>query len=281
MSQDWKARLKLDPIEPLLASGNAALAYFAKRDLLSEKVEPISLIYGLPEVQKLIKNQQPDGSWEAKSTDPLFYPAAHYSLVETFKRFRLLVQRYQLDNTQGPVKKAAEYLFSFQTEAGDIRGMLANQYATYYTGLILALLIRAGYPEDPRVDRGMQWLLSRRQNDGGWTIPILTGNFSRADINRLTSRFAEPFEGDRSRPFSHNCTNMVLQAFAVHPRYRELKEVKTAADLLKSRFFKADSYTSYKAASYWTRFLFWWPNLLTALESLLDLGYSEDDPDVR
>jgi hypothetical protein len=273
--------IKGDPIESLLSAGNEAVSYFVKRDLLAEKVEPIGFIYGLPEVRKLLRQQQPDGAWPGRAADPLIYPPDHYYLVETFKHFRLLVQRYQMDNTLEPLAKAAEYLFSFQTDSGDIRGMIGNQYATYYTGLILALLIRAGYQEDHRVDRGLQWLLSRRQDDGGWTIPLLTGNFSQSAINHLTGRFAEPFEGDRSRPFSHNWTNMVLQAFTVHPRYRELKEVRTAGELLKSRFFKEDSYSSYKAATYWTRFRFWWPNLLTALESLLELGYSQDDPDIH
>jgi len=75
------------------------------------------------------------------------------------------------------VGKAAEYIFSFQTPEGDIRGFIGNQYATYYTGYILALLIQAGYVDDPRVEKGMQWLLEMRQNDGGWTVPILTHHF--------------------------------------------------------------------------------------------------------
>jgi hypothetical protein len=281
MARDWRNSLKTDPIGPLLSSGNAAVACFARRDLLAEKVEPAGLVPGLPEVQQLLRRQQPDGSWKAKIADPLMYPPGHYYLVETFKRFRLLVQRYELDNTHGPVQKAAEYLFSFQTPEGDIRGMIANQYATYYTGLFLALLIRSGYTADPRIEKGLQWLLSMRQADGGWTIPILTGHYSRSEINTLTSRCAEPFPGDSSRPFSHNWTNMVLQAFAVHPRYRGLAEVRKSAELLKSRFFKADSYSSYRAAANWVRFRFWWPNLLTALEALLELGFTEDDPDIR
>jgi hypothetical protein len=40
-------------------------------------------------------------------------------------------------------------------------------------------------------------------------------------------------------------------------------------------------YSSYKAASCWTRFLFWWPNLLTAMESLFLVGFTADDPDIN
>ena len=47
--------------------------------------------------------------------------------------------------------------------------MLANQYACYYTGAILSLLVKAGYEDDPRIEKGFQWLLSMRQKDMGWS----------------------------------------------------------------------------------------------------------------
>jgi hypothetical protein len=179
------------------------------------------------------------------------------------------------------ISQAAEFLFTFQTPAGDIRGMIGNQYATYYTGYILSLLIKAGYTDDPRIEKGIQWLLAMRQNDGGWTIPILTQTYTWKDITRLTSGYAETVEPDLTKPFSHNWTNMVLSAFAAHPGYRNLPEARLAGNLLKSRFFQKDVYTSYQAADYWTRFQFWWPNLLTALESLSMMGFPGDDADIQ
>ena len=74
---------------------------------------------------------------------------------------------------------------------------------------------------------------------------------------------------------------MVLRAFAAHPKYRQSKEAKAAGALLKSSFFQPDVYTSYQSPSYWTRFLFWWPNLLTALDSLSLFGFTKDDPDIK
>jgi hypothetical protein len=177
--------------------------------------------------------------------------------------------------------KSSEFLFSCQTEAGDIRGMIGNQYATYYTGAMLAVLIKAGYAADLRVEKGIDWLLSMRQDDGGWTIPILTHKLSREMQHRLTSECAEPVEPDRSKPSSHNWTDMVLRAFAAHPKYRKCKEALKAANLLKSRFFKPDVYSSYRAASYWVRFMFWWPNLVTSLNSLSLMGYSKNDQDIK
>jgi hypothetical protein len=160
---------------------------------------------------------------------------------------------------------------------------LANQYATYYTGAIMALLIQAGYADDPRVDKGFQWLLAMRQDDLGWSIPIITHKFDRATQYRLTSEYAEPVEPDRSRPFSHNWTGMVLRAFAVHEKYRQSEAARVAAHLLKSRFFQPDCCTSYQAASYWVRFEypFWWNNLVAALDSLSLIGLSKEDEHIK
>ena len=98
---------------------------------------------------------------------------------------------------------------------------------------------------------------------------------------RLTSSYAEPVEPDRSQPSSHNWTDMVLRAFAAHAGYRHSDEARVAGELLKSRFFDPDVYSSYKSASYWTRFVHWWPNLLTAMESLSLMGFTAGDPDIR
>jgi hypothetical protein len=278
---DWRKQLKFDPLPPLLSSGNEALLYFVRRDLLGENVDPVQCLWQLPEPQKILKKQLPDGSWPR--TGEVKHPAVNYHLIETWRQFRFLVEQYGFTREHPQARQAAEFLFSCQTKEGDIRGILANQYATYYTGAIMALLIQAGYGDDPRVDKGFQWLLSMRQSDQGWTIPILTHKFDRATQYRLTSQYAEPVEPDYSRPFSHNWTGMVLRAFAVHPHYRNSDAAWAAAHLLKSRFFQPDSYTSYQAASYWVRFEypFWWNNLVAALDSLARIGLSKDDEQIK
>jgi hypothetical protein len=277
----WLSTLKFNPLPVLLSSGNSAVAYFAKRDLLQETVEPIKWVWQLPEVKRLFAKQQSDGSWRHSGKETVHYPPCHYTLAETWKNLRIIVEQYQVDCSLDGVGRAAEFLFACQTEQGDIRGMLANQYATYYTGAMLATLIKAGYADDPRVERGLLWLLSMRQNDGGWSIPILTHDFDMKTYYNLTSQYAEPIEPDRCKPFSHNWTDMVLRAFAAHPQYRRSPEAQKAADLLKTMFFRPDVYSSYQDPRYWVRFRFWWPNLLTALESLSEMGYSKDDSDIK
>ncbi len=279
-AQIWRKRLRFDPVPSLLAAGNQAIACFTRRELLGEKVEPIDFIWGLPEPQKILKKQQADGSWKGKEKGDVF-PRNHYTLVETYKQFRELIEKYAFTKARPAITKAAEFLFSFKTKEGDIRGFIGNQYATYYTGCILSLLIRAGYKDDPRAAGGLDWLLSMRQNDGGWTVPIQTHKLDRKSWIRLTSKYAEPLQPDRTRPFSHNATDMVLRAFAVHPVYRKRGEVVAAGRLLKSSFFQPDNYSSYHDPRYWTRFAYQWPNLLTAMESLQFLRFPASDPDIK
>ncbi len=267
--------------DALLGVDDRAVIYFTRSDLLEETVESLDYVWKLPAPQKILKKQREDGSWKGPVRKTPVYPENHSELVVTFKAFRELVEKYCFNRESEAIENAAEYLFTFQTGDGDIRGFIANQYATYYTGYVLSLLIQAGYTDDERVERGIEWLLGMRQNDGAWTVPILTHKFDREAVYRLTSSYQEPVEPDRIKPFSHNWTDMVLRAFAVHPVYRRSDEARKAGELLKSRFFQPDVYSSYKEVRYWTRFVHWWPNLLTSMESLLLLGYPAEDPDIR
>lgn len=277
---DWLADLRYDPIEALSHSGNEAVIYFARRDLLVEASGPVEAVWGLPEVRKVIRKQRDDGSW-GPSGKADGYPPGRKALVETFKALRGLVRQYQLTRDHEAVARASEYLFGWQTQDGDFRGFIGDQYATYYTGETMAVLTLCGYGDDPRIRRGFQWLLSMRQSDGGWTIPILTHRLDRSTMYRATAGPWETLEPDHSKPFSHNWTDMVLRAFAVHPEYRHRDEARYAAGLLKSRFFQPDAYTSYKDPGYWVRFEFWWPNLVTSLDSLSRMGFSRADLDIR
>lgn len=63
--------LKTDPLPVLFSCRNKAIEYFTRRDFLSETVEPIELVWGLPEVQKILQKQQPDGSWLYKGKETI------------------------------------------------------------------------------------------------------------------------------------------------------------------------------------------------------------------
>ena len=247
---------------------------------MGEQAGSIHQLWHLPQAQRILKKQQADGYWPRSGEQK--HSAINYGLIETWRQFRFLVARYEFTREYPQAERAAEYLFSCQTEDGDIRGILANQYAPYYTGAIMALLIKAGYANDPRIEKGFDWLLAMRQDDQGWTIPLITHKFDRDIQYRLTSEYAKPVEPDRAKPFSHNWTGMVLRAFAVHKDYRNSQAASVAANLLKSRFFQPDCYSSYRDASYWVRFEypFWWNNLVSALDSISLIGVSKADQQI-
>lgn len=227
MKNTWPKQLEAAKAA-LLSTNNKAIVHLVFRDLLGEDVGPVSVIWGLPEPRKILHKPQSDGSWAGQAKNIRYFPEKHADLVATFKSFRILVERYRFDRNSEAIEKAAEYLFIFQSPEGDIRGFIGNQYTTYYTGYILSLLIQAGYADDPRVDRGTRWLIVMRQDDGGWTVPLLTHHFDGKTTYRLTSSYAEPVDPDRKMPFSHNWTDMVLRAFAAHPVYRRSKEARLA-----------------------------------------------------
>ena len=275
--------MRLDPLGPLPASKHEAIRYFTRRDLLDEDVEPVSSLWGLPEPVKLLKRQQEDGSWVYPGKNPERYPDVNYRLVETYKRLRLLMGKYGFDRSHPSIERAAEYVLSCQTEEGDIRGVYASQYQPHYDGVFLEYLIKAGYQDDPRVKRCMDWMLSVQMEDGGWAHPMLAEGLSWDEMAKLSCTFAPAVPFDRTKTSGNLLTGMTLRAFACHPEYRHRDEPRRAGELLATRFFKANVYNTYKAADNWVRFQypFWWNSLLGALDSLSKLGFRADHPKVR
>lgn len=279
-STHWAGCLAVDPLPALLGGDDAALHYFVRRDLLAEPAGPVEQLWALPAAQRILARQQPDGSWRYPGQNRRLYPETNYDLLETFRQVSLLAQMYGLTGVHEAMARAADYFFSCQTAEGDFRGILGAQYMPYYHALISELLITMGYADDPRLEKGLEWLLSMRQDDGGWIVPVQAVP-AKQKVRALWS--AAPVPPHRALPHAHLATGMVLRAFAVHPRYRHCPEARKAAERLKGRLFQPDRYYDRKAPLYWTKFQFpfWWNTLLTALDSLSVMGFSADDADVR
>jgi len=275
----WLDAMQVDLLPTLLVWEDPALRYFVRRDLLDEPAGPVESVWHLEGATRLVRKQQAGGSWRypGKSYNP--ETGTQYDLLETYRNLRVLVEMYGLHRDHPALSQAAEYVLTYQMDEGDIRGIIGNQYMPYYHGAILELLIKAGYSGDPRIEKGLAWLLSVRQGDGGWIVPT-----QAVPSKDRTSEFwlGEPVPPDRSRPHAHLATGMVLRAFAAHPAYRQRPEVLAAGEALKSRFFSPDKYNDRKASSYWLKFQFpfWWTSLLTALDSLSWLGFDRQDVDI-
>jgi hypothetical protein len=174
---------------------------------------------------------------------------------------------------------AVDYLFSLQTDEGDFRGIYGKQYSPNYSAGIMELLIKAGYADHPGIQKGFEWLLSMMQDDGGWAIPLRTRG---AKLDRKIFE-SPPLLPDRSKPFSHLVTGVVLRTFAAHPKCKRSEEALRAGDLLKSRFFLPDKYSDRRDPSFWSSvsFPFWFTDIVSSLDSLSLMGYTADDSDIK
>ena len=274
----WRKAFRVDPVPALLASGNPAIEYFTRRDLLGEKVAPIETLWDLPCVERILRKQQRDGSWKYHGGSARIRSGEDYNQIETYRMLGELVEKYGLNRRHPQIRKAAEFLFRCQTAGGDFRGIYGPLYSPNYTAGIMELLIKAGYGDDPRIEKGFSWLLSMRQDDGGWAIPMRTVRASYK-TSVVSGAAIEP---DRTRSFSHLATGVVLRAFAAHPVYKRLREARHAGALLASRFFKRDPYPDRGTPEYWGRvsYPFWFTDIVSALDSLSRMGFSKNNTQI-
>jgi hypothetical protein len=275
----WLKELSYNPIDCLINSNNPAIMYFTRRDLLDEILPEVDYLWDLPVAARLINKQQEDGSWKYPGGKKKLRSTENYNQLETFRQLGELVEKYGFTIKHPSIDRAAEYLFNFQTEEGDFRGIYGNQYATTYTGAIMELLIKAGYVDDDRIEKGFQWMIKSRQDDGGWAIPFRTLNMNYTDA----MKFPDTLQSDPSKPFSHLTTGIVLRTFAAHPIYRKSPEANLAGKLLMSRFFHRDKYTDRQDKKFWesVSFPFWFTNIVSSLDSLYYLGFGREELQIQ
>jgi len=276
---NWRSILSYDPLPALLQSGNTAVAFFTARDLLDDKHKDPGSLWELPEAIQITRKQQNDGFWKYPDGNPHIRSSENYDQIETFRNLGYLVESFGFNKSNPVIAKAANFLFRFQTDAGDIRGILGNQYAPYYTAAMIELLIKAGYTKDKHIDRAFKWLTSIRQDDGGWAIPLRTVN-RKLDAIAMESKTLEP---DRSKPYSHMVTGIVLRAYAAHEHYRVAPEAKQAGKLLLNSLFKKDNYTDRGSKDFWLKFTypFWFTDLISAMDTLSLLGFKKEEPQME
>jgi len=274
----WTDELKINPLGILLSSINPALVYLVERDILGQEPGAIETLWGLPEPLQILKKQRVEVPGLYPGNRPGDEYGENYELLETWKILRVLVEMYGLNRKHPAIQRAAEFIFSCQTGEGDIRGILSNQYMPYYVGAIMEVLIKAGYAQDERIIKGLEWLLSMRQQDGGWIIPLQM--YKMQECYRVFN--LAPIQPEKECPFSHMASGMVIRAFAAHENYRKSAPAIQAGKLLKSRFFQKDCYTSRQSVDYWFKFQFpfWWTNLLTVMDSLMRMDFPAEDADI-
>lgn len=275
----WQKVLNHDPKVFLLSSLDPAVNFFANKIFQFSKEDPKEILWNLPAAIKIIEKQDNDGSRRYRGNRPGDAYGEKYELLETWRALRILVEKFGYDQRHFAIKRAVDQIFTYQTDEGDIRGILSNQYTPYYMGAMLETIIHAGYIQDDRVLKGFDWLESMQQIGGGWIIPM--SMYKMSDYYGLCQN--DPIPPNRNLLFSHTATGMVMRAYAAHPRFRHSDTAWKTGDIIKKRFFRKDTFTSRQAPSYWTKFQypFWWTDLVSVMDSLQKIGFQANDEDIQ
>ena len=265
-------------IEFLLARGHLPILYWLKKDILEVPVDrEYKNLQKFAHRIRILKSQKYNGGWCRKGYEGHPQWEKTYYIVETIRNIIRLYDYGCCFEDEG-VKRAIEFLFSTQTREGDFRGAYLNEYAPTYHSLILEILCRYGLDKDKRIQKAFRWIIKNRQDDRGWVIPYRT-----IDKEELKKRYnyedqlkLNPVKPDKSRPFSHLVTGMVLRAFAESSTWRKSKEAREAGEILLSRFFKEDRYEDRRDATFWEKMIypFWATDILSSLDSLSKIGFS-------
>jgi prenyltransferase beta subunit len=272
-------------IEFLLARGNLPILYWLKKEILDVPTDrEYKNLQKFASRIRILKAQKSNGGWCKKKYEGHPRWEKTYYIVETLRNlFRLYDYACSLE--EPGIQKAINFLFSTQSKEGDFRGAYLNEYSPTYHALTLEILCLYGMENDKKTQKGFRWIIKSRQNDGGWVIPYRT-----IDQEQLKNRYnfkaqlkLEPVKPDKSRPFSHLVTGMVLRALAASPSWRKSKEAKKAGELMLSRLFKEDEYEDRRLSSFWEEisYPFWATDILSCLDSLSKVGFSIEDERIQ
>ena len=272
-------------IEFLLARGNLPILYWLKKDILEVPVDrEYKNLQKFAARIRIFKRQKTNGGWSKKKYEGHPRWEKTYYIVDTLQNGYWLYN-FGCTSKEKGIQKAIKFLLSTQSKEGDFRGAYLNEYAPTYHALILELLCMFGKDEDQRIQKGFRWFVRNKQEDGGWVIPYRT-----IDKDELRKRYnleaqmkLNPVKPDKSRPFSHLVTGMVLRAFAASPTWRKSKEAKKAGELIMKRFFKPDAYEDRVLASFWEEITSpcWATDILSCLDSLSKIGFSPEEEEIH
>ncbi len=177
---NWKAMLKADPTNWLLEKENPSVRYFTLRHILDKSEQDTEvqqakrdiMKYGI--VPEILRRQQEPAYLEAY---PRFYTNKYKGLVWSL----ILLAELGADACD-QIKDQCEYLLKHSQEMQDggfaqntaakTGGGRISEVIPCLTGNMVWSLIRFGYLEDPRLQRGIDWLTQFMcLNDGSEDTP--------------------------------------------------------------------------------------------------------------
>lgn len=277
---DWQRFLKADPTDWLLEPDNPSVCYFTLTDLSGKPESSPSVCKARSEIMatgvvpQILARQKPGGYWE-KAED--FYVGAKYR--GTVWQIIILAE-LGADGNDDRIKQAGEFIlkmsqdresggFAYRGTAGG--GGWPSAVIPCLTGNMVWSLIRLGYLEDARIQRGIEWLVKyQRFDDADGPAP-------------------EGWPYDKREPCwgRHTCHMGVvktLKALSEIPEGRRTKAMKSTIErgaeyLLKHHIHKRSHHLERVSKPGWLKFGF--PlmantDVLEILGILIRLGYRDE-----
>jgi len=276
----WKSKLKSDSTNWLLEKENPSVRRFTLTNILDvpqndpkvKKAEEEILQIGT--VPKILAKQKPGGYWEEPED---FYIKSKYK--GTVWQLIILAE-LGADGKDGRVKKACEFILenSQDCQSGGFAYLSAkdgggdhNKILPCLTGNMVWSLIRLGYLDDPRVQRGIDWIASYQRFDDG--------------IKEMPKGWPyEKYERCFGKHTCHMGVVKALKALAEIPVDIRTAKVKTTIEkaveyMLIHHIHKRSHNLNLVSKPSWLRFgfpLMWNTDALEILQILTTLGYKDE-----
>lgn len=275
---NWQFFLKVDPTGWLLEKDNPSVRYFALTDILGKPENDSKVREAKDEIMKvgvvpeILAKQSVGGYWG--SPESFYAPGKFRGTVWQ----PMILAELGADKGEERVRRACEFTlnssqnresggFSYLGDSGG--GGKHKRVIPCLTGNMVWSLIRLGYLDDPRVQRGIDWITTyQRFDDGASEAPK-----------------GWPY-GRRSCWGRHSCHMGVVKALkapAEIPTDKRNDDVKRTIEngveyLLKHHIYKRSHDLTRVSKTEWLRFgfpLMWNTDALEILGILTGLGYRD------
>ena len=278
--KNWESIIKANPIEWLLEQDTPSVRYFTLIDLLgksennSEVRDTKSEIMKLGVIPKILEKQKPEGYWGISED---FYMRSKYK--GTVWSYLILAQ-LGTDGNDERIKNTSEFILQHSQDpisggfsvVSSKKGCgLPGKVIPCLTGNMIWSLIRFGYLNDHRVQKGISWITNyQRFDDGTQNLP--------KDY---------PYKSHKACFSKHSChmgVVKILKALAEIPRNKQTTDVKETIDnavdyLLLHHIYKRSHNLSKVSKPGWLRLGFphmYQTDILEILDILTKLGIRDE-----
>jgi len=275
---NWKSVLKSDPTDWLLEEDNPSVRYFTLIEILDlpsskpevKKAKAAIMTAGI--VPLLLAKQEQGGYWGVPED---FYRAKYTGTVWTL----LILAELGADGKDKRIRKACEFILehSQDRQSGGFaytgsaeNGGHHSKVVPCLTGNMVWSLIRLGYLDDARVQRGIDWITTYQRFDDA---------VAEAPRGWLYDRYKQCW----GKHTCHMGVVKTLKALAEILPDKRSKAVrstieKAAEYLLRHHIYKRSHDLSKVSKKGWLQFRFplmWYSDALEILGILTSLGYKD------